>query len=208
MSAAFAPGHQVTISELGDEPLEAIEQHASLSRWPRPIRRRCPPRDVIVAVKSASVGWVDLLMTSGQYQHMAKPPYTPGPRVRGRRRVGGRRGRQRSRSATRVLVDRSSPARARWAPTRPTAASRRTPSRRSRRCSGSRARCRSTRRATCSATTRPRTTASSRAGGSQAGETVLIHGASGSTGLAAVHVAKLLGATVIATGRSDAKLAS
>ncbi len=41
----------------------------------------------------------------------------------------------------------------------------------------------------------------------QAGETVLIHGASGSTGLAAVHVAKLLGAKVIATGRSDAKLA-
>ena len=29
---------------------------------------------------------------------------------------------------------------------------------------------------------------------------ILIHGASGSTGLAAVHVAKLLGATVIATG--------
>ena len=41
----------------------------------------------------------------------------------------------------------------------------------------------------------------------QAGETVLIHGASGSTGLAAVHVAKQVGATVIATGRSDEKLA-
>jgi NADPH2:quinone reductase len=41
----------------------------------------------------------------------------------------------------------------------------------------------------------------------QAGETVLIHGASGATGLAAVHVAKLTGATVIATGRSEAKLA-
>src|SRR5690606_20708625 len=39
-----------------------------------------------------------------------------------------------------------------------------------------------------------------------AGETVLVHGAAGSTGLAAVHVAKLLGATVIATGRSPAKL--
>jgi NADPH2:quinone reductase len=39
-----------------------------------------------------------------------------------------------------------------------------------------------------------------------AGETVLIHGASGSTGLAAVQVAKLLGATVIASGRSAAKL--
>ena len=40
----------------------------------------------------------------------------------------------------------------------------------------------------------------------QRGETVLVHGASGSVGLAAVHVAKLLGATVIATGRSRAKL--
>jgi NADPH2:quinone reductase len=39
-----------------------------------------------------------------------------------------------------------------------------------------------------------------------AGETVLLHGASGSVGLAAVHVAKLLGATVIATGRDAAKL--
>ena len=41
----------------------------------------------------------------------------------------------------------------------------------------------------------------------QAGEAVLIHGASGATGLAAVHMAKLLGATVIATGRRDDKLA-
>jgi NADPH2:quinone reductase len=41
----------------------------------------------------------------------------------------------------------------------------------------------------------------------RAGETVLILGASGAVGLAAVHVAKLLGATVIATGRSADKLA-
>jgi NADPH2:quinone reductase len=41
----------------------------------------------------------------------------------------------------------------------------------------------------------------------QAGEAVLIHGASGSTGLAAVHLAKILGATVIATGRNPDKLA-
>ena len=43
-------------------------------------------------------------------------------------------------------------------------------------------------------------------GGLQAGEVVLIHGASGATGLAAVHLAKLVGATVIATGRSSEKL--
>jgi NADPH:quinone reductase len=41
----------------------------------------------------------------------------------------------------------------------------------------------------------------------QAGETVLINGATGATGFAAVEVAKLLGATVIATGRSAKKLA-
>jgi len=40
----------------------------------------------------------------------------------------------------------------------------------------------------------------------QAGETLLVHGASGGVGMAAVDVGKLLGATVIATGGSDAKL--
>ena len=41
----------------------------------------------------------------------------------------------------------------------------------------------------------------------QAGETLLVHGASGGVGLAAVDVGKLLGATVIATSASDEKLA-
>jgi NADPH2:quinone reductase len=40
-----------------------------------------------------------------------------------------------------------------------------------------------------------------------AGETVLVLGASGATGLAAVHVAKIAGAKVIAAGRNEAKLA-
>ncbi len=40
----------------------------------------------------------------------------------------------------------------------------------------------------------------------EAGETVLVHGASGATGLAAVHIAKCVGATVIATGRTAWKL--
>ena len=40
----------------------------------------------------------------------------------------------------------------------------------------------------------------------QAGETLLVHGASGGVGMAAVDIGKLLGATVIATGGIDAKL--
>lgn len=46
-----------------------------------------------------------------------------------------------------------------------------------------------------------------RRGALQAGETLLVHGASGGVGMAAVDVGKLLGATVIATGGSDEKLA-
>ncbi len=47
-----------------------------------------------------------------------------------------------------------------------------------------------------------------RRGRLQAGETLLVHGASGGVGMAAVDVGKLLGATVIATGGSDEKLAA
>lgn len=46
-----------------------------------------------------------------------------------------------------------------------------------------------------------------RRGRLKAGETLLVHGASGGVGMAAVDVGKLLGATVIATGGSDEKLA-
>ena len=45
-----------------------------------------------------------------------------------------------------------------------------------------------------------------RRGNLQAGETLLVHGASGGVGMAAVDIGKLLGATVIATGGSDHKL--
>lgn len=41
----------------------------------------------------------------------------------------------------------------------------------------------------------------------QPGETLLVHGATGGVGLAAVDLGKVLGATVIATGGTDAKLA-
>ena len=46
-----------------------------------------------------------------------------------------------------------------------------------------------------------------RRGNLKRGETLLVHGASGGVGMAAVDIGKLLGATVIATGGSDEKLA-
>jgi len=69
MHDALPPGHKVVIVDLGDDPLQAMAP-------PDPAVRS--PREVIVAIRSASVGWVALLMTSGQYQHVAKSPYTPG----------------------------------------------------------------------------------------------------------------------------------
>src|SRR5207245_4288800 len=61
-----------------ESPPEAIETVWSLEPMPPPDVTQLGARDVIVEVRSAAVGWVDLLMTSGQYQHMPKPPYTPG----------------------------------------------------------------------------------------------------------------------------------
>ena len=170
----------------------------------RRIRRRSAPRDVIVAIKSASVGWVDLLMTSGQYQHMPKPPYCPGLEYAGVVAWAGPEVSAASRVGDAVLVDgflagpRSLGAYqayggfASYAVAPGGGGARRSPagSRFDQACNllgnyETAYHCLVTR------------------GRLQAGETVLVHGASGSTGLAAVHVAKLLGATVIATGRSD-----
>ena len=69
------PNQRVVLSALAESPLEAIEK---MALEPQPEPTEVGPRDVVIAIKSAPVGWVDLLMTSGQYQHMPKPPYTPG----------------------------------------------------------------------------------------------------------------------------------
>ena len=202
----LAAGHRVVVSEFAESPLEAIEKHMSLVPMDPPDTAKLSAHDVIVAVKSASVGWVDLLMTSGQYQHMPKPPYCPGLEYAGEvawkgADVGGD-----IEVGHAVLVDgflagprsvgdyQAYGGFASYA-VAPAEAVRKIPGgfdfdqacnllgnyETAYHCLIARGRL-------------------------QANETVLVHGASGSTGLAAVQVAKLLGATVIATGRSDAKL--
>ncbi|HWU89622.1 MAG TPA: NADPH:quinone oxidoreductase family protein [Kofleriaceae bacterium] len=198
-------GVRVIVSELGEDPLDAIEHHAALVPMARPDPAALSPRDVIVEVRSAAVGWVDLLMASGQYQHMARPPYTPGLEYAG---VIAWAGAEAGLTVgERVLVDgflagpRSLGAYQGYGgfasyAVAPREAVHRIPGE----LSFDQA---------CHLLGNYETAYHCliARGRLQAGETVLVHGASGSIGLAAVHVAKLVGATVIATGRSERKLA-
>lgn len=202
---ALPVGRRVVVSRFAETPLEAIAEHMALEEMAAPDGATLSPSDVVVIIESASVGWVDLLMTSGQYQHMPKPPYCPGLEYAG---IVGWAGASvdHVKVGDAVLVDGllagprslgSYQAYGGFATygVAPSEAVIPIPGGLSfdQACNllgnyETAFHCLVTR------------------GKLQPGETVLIHGASGSTGLAAVHVAKLLGATVIATGRSAAKL--
>jgi NADPH2:quinone reductase len=199
------PGKKVVVSEFGETPLDAIEHFVSLEEQLPPDPADLDPADVVVAVRSAAVGWVDLLMSSGQYQHMASPPYTPGlesagvivwagPMATGVRVgesviVDGVLAGPRSKGAYQAYGGFASYMVAPSNAVMPLPA----------RLSFDQA-------ASFLGNYETAYHCLIARGQLRAGETVLIHGASGSTGLAAVHLAKLIGATVIATGRSLAKL--
>ena len=207
MTAAWPVGMHVLVSELGEDPVDAVEHHVELAPQPAPDPGTLRSTDATVAVESASVGWVDLLMTSGQYQHETTLPYTPGLEYSGVVIwVGADVDPDALALGDRVMADgaltgprskgdyRRNGGFASYA-VAPAVALRPLPEpfsfdqgcnflgnyETAYHCLVAR-------------------------GGLSSGETVLIHGASGSTGLAAVHLAKLLGATVIATGRSPEKL--
>ena len=205
--ATLTPGHRVVVSSFAESPLEAIETSLSIEPMAPPDPATLGARDVIVAVRSAAVGWVDLLMTSGQYQHMPHPPYTPGLESAGKIVWVGHEVGDALAVGDRVLVDgflagpRSLGAYQAYGGfatyvVAPVLAARKIPGSLS--FDQAAALLGSYETAYHCLVTRGRL---------QAGETALIHGASGATGLAAVQVAKILGAKVIATGRSDAKLA-
>ncbi|MEP7121294.1 MAG: NADPH:quinone oxidoreductase family protein [Byssovorax sp.] len=208
MSAeALGPGRRVVVSAFAESPPEAIDHNLTLEPMAAPDLAALGPRDVVVAVRSAAVGWVDLLMTSGQYQHMPHPPYTPGLESAGEIVWVGHEVRGEIAIGDRVLVDgflagpRSLGAYQAYGGfatyvVAPIEAARRIPAALS--YDQAAALLGSYETAYHGLITRGRL---------QAGETALIHGASGATGLAAVQVAKILGAKVIATGRSDKKLA-
>ncbi len=202
--ARLPAGQRVRVSEFAESPAEAIDA-MRLEPMPAPDPATLGAGDVIVAVKSAAVGWVDLLMTSGQYQHMPKPPYTPGLECAGEVAWAGASAE--ARVGERVIVDgflagpRSLGAYQGYGGfatymVAPSQALKPIPGTLS--FDQAAALLGSYETAYHCLITRGRLAA---------GESVLIHGATGATGLAAVQVAKLLGATVIATGRRADKLA-
>lgn len=197
-------GQRLVVSQFGETPLQALESYVALQPQPRP--EHLGDHEVLIEIRSCAVGWVDLIMMSGQYQHMASPPYTPGLEFAGEVAATGSAVTNCAVS-NEVMVD-------------PFVAGPRT--------SGDYAAAGGF--ATWAVVPdravlpRPGPLDLDQAcnllgsyetafhcliarGRLQPGETVLIHGASGATGLAAVHIAKHVGATVIATGRNDDKLA-
>ena len=200
-------GRRVRIAQFAENPMEGVEKNLYLEDQAMPDTSTLGSKDVIINVKSSAVGWVDLLMSSGQYQHMPPLPYTPGLEYSGEIIwLGEGIDESQAKLGDRVLVDGfvagpRSPGNyqqyggfASFA-VAPIAAIRAIPNGFSY-------------DEACNLLGSYETAYHClvACGQLQKGETVLIHGASGATGLAAVHIAKILGATVIATGRSDEKL--
>ena len=77
-STQFAPGRRAVIREYGETPLDAVDHHLVFEDQMPPGPSTLKAHECLLAVQSTAVGWVDLIMSSGQYQHMAPPPYTPG----------------------------------------------------------------------------------------------------------------------------------
>ncbi|MGE4242972.1 zinc-binding dehydrogenase [Ramlibacter sp.] len=164
------------------------------------------PDEVLVEVKAAAVNYIDLLMLSGQYHHKPELPYTPGLEYAGVVRAVGSAVTT-LRPGERVMNDfmtsgpRSHGAHQRWggwAKYAVAAASSllRVPDVISD-------------ESACNLLLNYETAIFGLEDRAQlvAGETVLVMGATGAAGLAAVQVAKLLGAgTVIATGRGMDRL--
>ena len=199
-------GQRAVVSALGETPLDAVEHHLSLEPMSPPDVSKLASHEVLVAVKSAAVGWVDLLMTSGQYQHLPSPPYTPGLEYAGELAWLGADVKHLA-VGDAVLVDgfvAGPRSKGGYQASGGFATCAVVPAEAIKRIPGGLS---FDQAASLLGSYETAIHCLFARGRLKAGETVLILGASGATGVAAVQVAKLLGATVIAAGRNDEKLA-
>jgi NADPH:quinone reductase len=198
-------GKRINLPRYAASQEDAVENVLHLEDMPPPDPAALKPNEVIVAIKSASISFVDLLMMSGQYQHMVPLPCTPGMEYAGVVTAVGKDVAT-LKVGDAVLSDimltgpRSKgayQANGGWASfaVAPDHALHRIP----KNFSFDQA---------CNFLYGYETAyyAFANRGKLLPGETVLINGASGSTGMAAVQMAKIFGAQVIATGRSREKL--
>jgi NADPH:quinone reductase len=199
-------GIRARLTELAENPEQGIQNIRIEEQLP-PDTSKLKPTDIIVAIRSSAVSWVDVIMTSGQYQHIAAVPYTPGLEYAGTVAWKGNDvPDDRFQLGDRVYVacfttgPRSSEDYQQYGGfasygVAPMSAVSPMPDH----FSFDQA---------CNFAGNFETAYHCLVdcGKLQAGETILIHGASGATGLAAVQMAKLLGAKVIATGRTMSKL--
>ncbi len=200
-------GKRIVLKSFGASQQDAVDNVLELHDTAYPDPAALLPNEVIVTIKSVSVTFVDLLMLSGQYHHMPALPCTPGIEYAGVvTAVGNGIDPAKLSLGDRVLSDfmmvgpRSEGAyqsNGGWGSfaIAPESGVHRIPSD----FSFDQA---------CNLLLNYETAyyALVTRGRLQPGETVLINGATGSTGMAAIQVAKIIGAKVIATGRSDSKL--
>ncbi|MEE2788220.1 MAG: NADPH:quinone oxidoreductase family protein [Myxococcota bacterium] len=200
-------GYKVIVDGLSDTPTDGIRDHLKVVEQPFPNLDALADHDVVIAVRCAGLSWVDLLMLSGQYQHMPTLPYTPGLEYSGTIVwLGPDVDRTMFDLGQSVFVDCFSVGPRTSGPYQayggmasyavaPASAVRAMPDQ-------------FTFEQACNYAGNYETAYHClvACGHLCAGETVLVHGASGATGVAAVQIAKHLGATVIATGRSIHKL--
>lgn len=200
-------GKRIVLPRYAASQRDAVENVLQLEDMAAPDPALLKPNEVIVAVESASVTFVDLLMMSGQYQHLPPIPCTPGIEYAGVvTAVGSGVDPKRLKVGDAVFSDffvvgtRSKgdyQTNGGWASfaVAPDHGVHRIPAG----FSFDQA---------CNLLLNYETAyyALVTRGKVQAGEVVLINGASGAAGMAAVQVAKILGATVIATGRAGPKL--
>lgn len=198
-------GQRVVVTELGETPMQALDEFIQIEAQVPPHPDELDDGDVVIAVRSAGVNWVDLIMTSGQYQHVPDPPYTPGLEFAGEVVWIGSAV-ERVAVGDPVIADglytgpRSLGAYRRWGgwasyAVAPEAGTLPLPAGLS-----------FDQGAVLLGAYETAYHALVHRGRLRANETVLVLGASGTTGLAAVHVAKAIGAKVIATGRGGRKL--
>ena len=72
------PGQRILITEFSESPLSDIERTLQCVAQPVPDIDTLKPSDVLIKVESGASRGVDVLMTSGQYQHQPRLPFTPG----------------------------------------------------------------------------------------------------------------------------------